>query len=226
LLVDTPDIAGLIAPRRLMAMWGDLDATQNPNLGCRTSTNAGTQALFNAVGAGASYHYLSVPGMPHEYANGPAYEFFTGTHPVLTLDYGSYRNDHDRNSGIVYQTTCNGMHCCPSGSAMVGIQSTSNDFNRSSLRLVCRRVAASDPPGCMVDRGTQRDGMHACPPGMYMRGASVDRNELTCCTGPTSNERLDTNTTQEQGLHVCTDPEHSVMTGLRADRDQYLCGAR
>jgi hypothetical protein len=74
-------------------------------------------------------------------------------------------------------TQRDGMHACPFGSVMTGLQVTLNE-------LLCA-PHESAPPGAtwteIVDDGqTQRDGMHACPAGFVMTGIEVGENHFLC----------------------------------------------
>lgn len=210
LLLETSDLAALIAPRPLYAMWGIADDFYSGSSwrACRTSAHDGARAVYNALGVGDSFLLRPIPGMAHEFDNSTAYEFFLGAPPVDQLDYGNQ---------------CNGMHCCPTGKSMAGIHVGRNT-------MICRDMIDPANEVCFVDTGTQRAGMHACPTGSYMRGVHVDQNRLTCCYDqtiglqPYSSESVDFST-QAQGMHTCPADPFNLMTGIEVGRNQLLCAA-
>lgn len=72
-------------------------------------------------------------------------------------------------------TQCNGMHCCPDGYAMRGMNAAYNRFR-------CVKIMEWYEQGsCFVDSTTVRVGMKACPAGHYMRGFHQAGNRMTCC---------------------------------------------
>ena len=105
-----------------------------------------------------------------------------------------------------------GMHACPGGTAVAGI-----DVNRNFLLCAIAQGAEIE------DVSTQRHGgMPSCPLGRFITGVHAARKILLCTTGPLdlSGETVDTGT-QSHGMHAC--PEGFVMTGLQADTNQLAC---
>jgi dienelactone hydrolase len=229
LLLEAGDVAGLIAPRRLYAMFGGGGDSQYEQLmpdgsNLRCSDKAATEARATYARLGQSSNFFGpngangsnglgpvITGMQHEIDNTTSLQFFkrSATPPSDQLDYG---------------TQCNGMHCCPAGKAMAGIHVGRNDF-------ICRDVLASSREECTVDTGTQRANMHACPAGNYLRGVDLSQNFFTCChdKGPAPklafrSEAVDGGT-QVQGMHAClaADP---FMTGFNQGQNQLLCDAK
>ncbi len=119
------------------------------------------------------------------------------------------------------------MHVCPKGFALGGANLNQNSF-------LCRRVMR---PGeeqyvtSQVDTSTVRGDMHACPNGMYIRGVHLGNNLLLCSYDQRKGAQEWTTefndaSTQINGFHVCPNDASatSFLTGVRADRDEFLCG--
>jgi hypothetical protein len=127
LLLDAGDIAALISPNRLYAMFGangdgQFEQTRPSNSGMRCSQQAANEAraVFAQLGQSANFFGSDGPagigglgppitGMAHEIDNTTSLQFFqhSAVPPVDQLDYGHQ---------------CNGMHCCLSGKAIAGNQ--------------------------------------------------------------------------------------------------------
>jgi hypothetical protein len=108
------------------------------------------------------------------------------------------------------------MHCCPSGSVMVGIH-----VGRNVLK--CARPFAGTFGTRTLDAGTNRNDMHACPRGQLMVGIRVDQN-LLVCESPrqiVGLELVDAVTNDSFPMHVC--PETFAMAGIRVDRNLLTC---
>jgi len=109
-----------------------------------------------------------------------------------------------------------GMHCCPTGSAMVGAHVDQNVFK-------CATITAPRIGAPFLDTGTQRAGMHSCPLGSVMIGFRADMNRLACqqvsVIGLT--EFVDNGTQDSFPMHVCSGT--TTMTGIRLDRNQLNC---
>lgn len=113
------------------------------------------------------------------------------------------------------------MHCCPPGSAMIGLHQDANVFK-------CARL--TDPTGVVtLDTGTQRNDMHACPFGQVMVGLHADLNQLACQTVPgaaINSERIDSGTQDTFPMHTCNWGRlDSAMSGVRLDRNQLTCAS-
>ncbi len=240
LLLDAGDIAGLIAPNRLYAMFGagfndkvDGQYTQTaPGEFSPCSFLAASQArsVYSQLGVSGNFSGPdmkgfgglgpAVTGMVHEIDNTSSLQFFqhSQTPPIDQLDYGN---------------TCNGMHCCPQGKAIAGISMTRDNgvVGEERSDFICRDVLAPAREQCLVDTGsTQRSNMHACPAGYYLRGADPDANNFTCChdigAAPVltpKNEIVDTSTSA-QGIHTCGPAR--FMTGYHEVLDRLLCSTK
>lgn len=108
------------------------------------------------------------------------------------------------------------MHCCPSGTVMIGIHVSQNV-------LKCATLVRGFSSGRTLDAGTVRNDMHACPLGSLMVGIHVDRNLLTCqqSAEPVSLEFVDAVTNDSFPMHVC--PGNLAMAGIRVDRNLLTC---
>jgi len=215
LLLDAGDVAGLIAPHRLYAMWGASDpllfvTPAASSAACSQTAGDAASAIYGALGQPTGFLKAPISGMAHEFDTTTFLSFLTGTTPADQLDYG---------------TTCNfggvDMHCCPPGKAMAGIHSDRDDY-------ICRDILPPAFESCFNDTHTQRQGMHACPTGNYMRGIGNGNSWLTCChdsrnpaTLQFHSEVVD-HSTQVQGIHACVGTQ-PFMTGFRLDRNQLLC---
>lgn len=114
-------------------------------------------------------------------------------------------------------TQRNGMHSCPIGQFVLGVQAEKN-------YLLCAPLPGN-PVTEIVDRGTQERGMHACPMGMAMTGLQVADNLLACTqlTSPPPARFVDTNT-QKMGMHACpgNNPGDPVV-GVQVAKNLLLC---
>jgi hypothetical protein len=212
LVFDAEDMAALIAPRPFFAMWGTQDQRFGGEIGfwanCKQAAAAGAGFAYEKLGVRSNFSELApTADMGPEFDNGSAHQFLLDKKPENQIDY---------------YTQCEGMHCCPNGKAVAGIDSQRN-------LLVCRDVVSPEHEECFVDGDTSRVGLHACPPGSWVRGIHGDLDLLVCCHDrgaasiPSLDESLDSTTTQ-QGFHVCR-PDH-FMTGLDLDGGIWLCGTR
>jgi hypothetical protein len=221
LLLDAGDIAALISPHRLYAMWGAGDGTLSeipsgaPKTCAQTATDT-ARSIYSALGNANGFREAPIPGMVHEFDTTSSSQFLTGATPFDQLDYG---------------TTCNGMRCCPAGAAIAGF-SQSHLSGSSSLDLVCRTTISATFESCSVDQNrTQRQGMLACPVGTYAHGMDIPNNLLTCChdtrTPPQlvlGSEIVDSTSTT-QGIRACA-TSNPLATGVRVDLNEVLCAAR
>jgi hypothetical protein len=111
------------------------------------------------------------------------------------------------------------MHCCPSGTAMVGLRADQNVFKCAPL---------ANPNGAVtLDTGTVRNNMHVCPFGQVVVGLHADLNLLACQSipgDPITSERVDSGTTDGWPMHVCdaTFPT-SAISGVRLDQNLLSC---
>jgi hypothetical protein len=112
------------------------------------------------------------------------------------------------------------MHCCPTGSAMIGARVDQNVFKCANL--IDRSGAIT------LDTGTQRNGMHSCPFGQVMVGLRADQNLLACQripNNPVVSETVDTGTQDGFPMHICSEATgHAAMTGIRIDQNRFNCG--
>ncbi|HXT96879.1 MAG TPA: RICIN domain-containing protein [Polyangia bacterium] len=111
------------------------------------------------------------------------------------------------------------MHCCPTGSAMVGARLDQNVFKCAWLR---------DGTGAIsLDVGTQRNGMHTCPLGSVMVGYHQDLDQLACQQipgNPISSERIDYGTEDDYPMHVCdTSFLNEAMSGVSPSQNLLTC---
>lgn len=108
------------------------------------------------------------------------------------------------------------MHCCPAGTAMVGIHVNDNVLD-------CAFLEAGFTTTRILDAGTNRNDMHACPFGYLMVGVHVQRDLLACQQSgqAISLEFVDALTTDSYPMHVC--PNSFAMGGIRVDRNQFTC---
>ena len=112
------------------------------------------------------------------------------------------------------------MHCCPTGSAMVGVRLDQNVFKCAWLR---------DGTGTIsLDVGTQQPNtMHTCPFGSVMVGYHQDLDRLACQQipgNPIVSDRIDSNTQDDYPLHVCeTSYLNEAMSGISPDQNQITC---
>jgi hypothetical protein len=122
-----------------------------------------------------------------------------------------------------YGTQCNvggvNMHCCPSGTAMVGIRYDHNVFKCAPL---------TSPGGAVtLDTGTVRNNMHVCPLGQVMVGFHGDLNLLACQSipgNPITYERVDSWSQDDYPMHVCDSTFlTSAMSGIHLDQNLLTC---
>lgn len=118
-------------------------------------------------------------------------------------------------------TTCNvggvDMHCCPAGTAMIGIHNDHDTFKCAPL--------ASPGGAVTLDTGTVRNGMHVCPLGQVMVGFQGDSNLLACQSipgDPVTSER-DAGT-HDGYMHTCDSTFlTSAMSGIHLDQNLLSC---
>ena len=106
------------------------------------------------------------------------------------------------------------MHCCPSGSVMIGVNVDRNIFKCGQLATGSIRF---------LDIATQRNGMHACPFGSVMVGLHVGQNRLVCqypATAPVF-EYVDSSTQDPFPMHKCSDG--TAMAGINVGANQFTC---
>jgi hypothetical protein len=110
-------------------------------------------------------------------------------------------------------TQRSGMHACPTGLPVSGIDPGDN-------------VLLCGSSGATQDNGTQRHGMHSCPVSTYVIGVDVPDNKLICAAGEGSTtytaaqEWIDSGT-QMQGMHAC--PVDSAITGVNVGSNLLTC---
>jgi hypothetical protein len=124
-----------------------------------------------------------------------------------------------------YSTACTvggtTMHCCPDGTAMVGLRYDQN---------VLKCAYLTQPGGARsLDTGTVRNNMHVCPFGQVMVGLHGDLNQLACQTipgNPITSERVTDYTTSDGYMHTCDSTVlTSAMSGVRLDQDLFTCAS-
>jgi hypothetical protein len=111
------------------------------------------------------------------------------------------------------------MHCCPTGSAMVGARLDQNVFKCAWLR---------DGTGAIsLDVGTQRNGMHTCPLGSVMVGYHQSLDRLACQQipgNPISSERIDYGTQDGYPMHVCDSSFlNEALSGILPSQNFLTC---
>jgi cephalosporin-C deacetylase-like acetyl esterase len=209
MLIDTADLAALIAPRPLLVVWGTADHFFTDSPDCARKAMGEAASVYQAFGEPGNFSVQLIPGMQHEFEDFTSSQFLLGS-ATPRRDYGTQEN---------------GMHVCPDGWGMIGIHDANNQF-------LCAKVPSADI-SCRVDPAlganpTQRDGIHACPTGFYMQGAHVGDNRFTCCQSPAvpiSSEVVDQNN-QVEGMHGCPQNQTGLphfMTGLHAGQNRLLC---
>ncbi len=77
LLLDTWDLAALIAPRPLLIQWGGEDQFYNdePNRSCRIQASQRSHDIYAKLGAKDRIETHLIPGLPHAFDNANAFEF-------------------------------------------------------------------------------------------------------------------------------------------------------
>ncbi len=128
------------------------------------------------------------------------------------------------------------MHCCPSGSAMVGVRLDENEFKCAQLADASGQVTADYSTYRYVN-GISADGtptsyyMRACPKGSVMVGYHQDMNILLCqqipatgFAGGITGEVVDTGTADDYPMHVCeSSPYAYAMSGLDPANNLLTC---
>jgi hypothetical protein len=109
-------------------------------------------------------------------------------------------------------TQRSGMHACPTGLPMSGIDVSNN-------------VLACGSSGATQDNGTQRHGMHSCPVTTFVVGLNVGDDVLMCMAGgyfayTAAQEGIDTGT-QVQAMHAC--PDGFAVTGVNVGSNLLAC---
>lgn len=109
------------------------------------------------------------------------------------------------------------MHCCPPGSAMIGVHVKNNVFK-------CKPLALFFPP--RLDQSTFRNGMHACPQGEIMVGLHANLNRLACQfpQQAVTFEYVDGNppTNDAYPMHVCSGSD-MAMSGIHINHNLLTC---
>jgi hypothetical protein len=107
------------------------------------------------------------------------------------------------------------IHCCPSGTAMIGARIDQNVFK-------CAPIVAGTSGGRFLDTSTQRNNMHSCPANAVMVGFHNDLNRLACQALTVSvSETVDTGTQDGYPMHVCG--SGATMSGIRVDQNKLNC---
>jgi hypothetical protein len=121
-------------------------------------------------------------------------------------------------------TARKGMHACPVGYYMTGIDVSNNAF-------LCNNLGSGYQESQeVVDSSTEDFSMHACPNGQVMSGFHDGRNLLLCVPPPSagaSTARLvdyDTVKTVRQNMHACA--PGLPMTGIHVRSNNLLCEYR
>ena len=154
---------------------------------------------------------------------------------AFTLDYAGAAPFTDDGS-----TFCEvggvGMHCCPSGNAMVGLRLDQNVFKCAQLQdasgpIVADNSTYRDVSSPNPDGTTTTYNMHTCPFGYVMVGLHADLNVLACQQVPPNDlndaitgERVDTGTQDDYPMHVCESTPHGyAMSGFDAANNLLTC---
>ncbi len=231
-LIDTEDLAALIAPRKFYPMWGMTDANDGPNSRCKENARNATRAVYAAARVPDQLWLPpDIPGMGHDWDLPNTLQFLTGAVTPFKISYG---NESDR-----WSYSCNGpngMHCCGPGQALVGLKV---NVNRAwyfwQQDFMCRNVTTPENERCqVVDYGSitrSTSAIAACPPGQYLKGigwnsgTSMPRDftprQFWCCQDVSEtrsqllrSEVVDPPRAQMMGYHVCELPESQIMTGF------------
>jgi hypothetical protein len=147
----------------------------------------------------------------------PATDEVAKTSSSLVVDPTSFTYD----TSTVCTVGGTTMHCCPQGTAMIGVHVDRNTFKCATLK---------QPGGARVlDTGTVRNNMHVCPQGQVMVGLRADMNRLACQSIPGGilAEYVDSSTADGFPMHVCGTNatwKFSAMTGIRIDQNLLSCG--
>jgi hypothetical protein len=119
-------------------------------------------------------------------------------------------------------TARQGMHTCPIGLYMTGIDVGNNLFLCASIGGGYQQSQET------VDSSSVDFGMHACPNGQVMSGFHEGRNLLLCVPAPTSavsgrtvDHPGDGGQTVRQGMHAC--PIGLPMAGIHVGNNYLLC---
>jgi dienelactone hydrolase len=204
LLIDSADLAALIAPRPMLIVWGQSDPFFTSPTDCTTRAATQGAQVYSAFGVPSNFVEALIPGMQHNFEDYTSAQFLLGR-AGLRRDYGTQQN---------------GVRSCNANEGMVGIRSDKNEY-------LC--LPATGPLSCKVDASglTQRDGMHACPVGSFMQGADLGSNSFICCTGPQASAGSEFKDlgSQTEGMHACPQGggENVFMSGLQNQANQILC---
>jgi len=249
LLLDTPDIGALIAPRQLVVTWGTADplfkgtdslggqsvtCLQNAYMGqYDNGRKIGTYDIYaTRFQAANRLHRVDVFGMAHELDGASALYLITGQFPAVRRDYGGDA-----------ETTCQSgstvMHCCPLGGGVVGVYAANNQFlcsagtggwSVTNSNGILRVNNGSLPTSCTATTLT-RNGLGSCPAGAYMQGAHLGAGIRICCPATLNGlEILDPSpgqsSTQQEGMHACpitSGPLPDFVTGTSSSGDAFSC---
>jgi hypothetical protein len=205
-LIDTADIAALIAPRPLLVVWGEKDPFYTKLPDCVSKAMREARLVYRAYDVPDNLSIQLIPGMQHEFEDFTSAQFLLGS--------ASARRAY----GAQWSGTC------PDGFGMIGVHLSTNEF-------LCARASSSDI-SCQVDpqpggNPRKRADMHACPDGFYIQGVEVNKqgaeskaSRFTCCKiadSSSTGEAVDS-ATQLEGMHACPQQPAAAplfMTGLQ-----------
>lgn len=159
---------------------------------------------------------------------------------AFTLNYpGNIPFTDDGANGSAYY--CNvggvGMHCCPLGTAMIGVRLDQNVFKCAPLQDPSGVIQADTSTYRNVNGPPNGDGtfttynMHTCPFGFVMVGLDETDNVLACQKIPANTvsdaitgEIVDTGTQDGYPMHVCESaPLSYAMSGLDPANNLLTC---
>jgi hypothetical protein len=148
-----------------------------------------------------------------------------------TLDGPS---DGAASTGGKQATVRQGMHACPEGRYVTGVQDAKNLFlcstfpGASYVAIINEHI---EPFFGTIPHSEQ--GMHACPKGSVMSGLHTSTNQLLCVPSPLDPLGNDPSVvrvidqppgTKRSNMHTC--PLGRPMAGIQVARMQVLCETR
>ena len=198
-----------------------------------------THSSSNKESTGTGSMDTLTVGQPDFGYNGPGllhvYEDRIFKTYAFTLDYAGPAPFTDDGS-----TFCEvggvGMHCCPTGSAMIGVRLDQNVFKCGQLQDASGPIVADTSTYRNVskpnDDGTSTIyNMHTCPFGYVMVGLHEDLNVLACQQIPPNaisdaitGEVVDTGTEDGYPMHACeSTPRNYAMSGFDGANNLLTC---
>ena len=202
LFLDSDDLAALVAPRRLMLTWGDKDPGYGNQAQCRRDALDRTTQIFGDLKIPEQLACRLVTSMDHEFDDATAYELPYCVQGPVVRDYA---------------TQCDGMHCCPPGGAVVGV-----DLNGGDNQLLC----AQGPPttgSCHSVSPKRKSGVYSCGLHEYMHGVHLSDHQLECCPSAGLAQGTLAVGQRLEEMPGCSLAPQQVMTGLDPDAGNVTC---